>query len=189
MAKRAPIDEQPYRPLLDPSVISAALEKASTADPVADYQDTTQPAARPAKVVEMRRPEAAVRRSERPEQYSVPAERFVQGEERGGAIGTHEFVEKFDQERRMLLTRGESMALDRLVSSLAVRFNTQVKLSHVLRALVALLLHSENELDQRAGEAIGLTRPPNGDARALQRFEKEIARVLAAAIRDAGPVR
>ena len=78
----------------------------------------------------------------------------------------------------MLLTRAESMALVRLVGALAVRFNAQVKLSHVLRALVALLLHAEDELDKRAGEVIGLIRPPNGDAKALQRFEREIARVL-----------
>jgi hypothetical protein len=32
-------------------------------------------------------------------------------------------------------------------------------------------------------------RPPNGDAKALQRFEHEIARIIGAALRDAGPVK
>ena len=100
-----------------------------------------------------------------------------------------QLAEKFDQEKRMLLTRSESLALDRLVNSLASRLNTQVKLSHVLRSLVALLLNSEPEIDKRAGETTGLIRPPNGDPNALQRFEREIAKILSAAIRDAGPLR
>lgn len=89
----------------------------------------------------------------------------------------------------MLLTRAEAASLDRLVSSLAGRLNTQVKLSHVLRALVTLVLNAESEVDKRAGETHGLSRPANGDPKALQRFEREIAKVLASAIRDAGPLR
>jgi len=187
MAKRAPVDERPYRPLLDPNVISAALEKASTADPGMHAEEEEAPPAA-VKVVDIRRPDPPAKRSASREDSAVQASRFAQGEGVPPAL-SQQFVEKFDQEKRMLLTRGESMALDRLVGSLAVRFNAQVKLSHVLRALVALLLHAADELDKRAGEVMGLIRPPNVDAKALQRFEREIARVLAAAIRDAGPVR
>ena len=43
-------------------------------------------------------------------------------------------VEKFDQEKRILFTRPESQAIDRLVVSLATRLNSQVKVSHVIRA-------------------------------------------------------
>jgi hypothetical protein len=100
-----------------------------------------------------------------------------------------ELVEKFDHEKRILFTRGETQAIDRLVTSLAARLNAQVKVSHVIRALVALLLHSEAEIDKRAGEAGPLVRPPNGDALALQRFEREIARIVASGMRDAGPLR
>jgi hypothetical protein len=89
----------------------------------------------------------------------------------------------------MLLTRSEAVALDRLVNSLALRVSTQVKLSHVLRALVTLVLNAEAEIDKRAGEVGPLTRPPNGDGKALERFEQEIASVLAAAIRDSGPLK
>jgi hypothetical protein len=89
----------------------------------------------------------------------------------------------------MLLTKAESLALDRLVNSLARRVNTQVKLSHVLRSLVALILHAEGEIDRRAADRIGLTRPPNGDFKGIQRFELEIARIIADGLRDAGPPR
>ena len=34
-----------------------------------------------------------------------------------------------------------------------------------------------------------LVRPVNGDAQGLQRFEPEIGRILAAALRDTGPLR
>ncbi len=98
-------------------------------------------------------------------------------------------IEKLDQEKRMLLTKAEGAQLDRLVRSMASRLNTQVKLSHLLRALVTLALNAETEIDKRAGEAPRLTRPANGDAKALSRFEKDIARVLSDAIRDAGPMR
>jgi hypothetical protein len=98
-------------------------------------------------------------------------------------------VEKLDQEKRILFTRGETQAIDRLVTSLAARLNAQVKVSHVIRALVALLLHADAQVDRRAGESGPIVRPPNGDALALQRFELEIAKILADGIRDAGPVR
>lgn len=98
-------------------------------------------------------------------------------------------VEKFDQEKRILFTRPESQAIDRLVVSLATRLNAQVKVSHVVRALVGLMLHAESEIDKRAGETGPLVRPANGDAQGLQRFEREIGRIFAAALRDAGPLR
>ena len=192
MGKRAPLDEQPYRPLLDPAVISAALSKTSTPAPA-----QTQPQARseissaqpsPMKVVEISRPEPR----KVMELSSSQVAREVLGKEAGegrAPVVAAEFVEKLDQEKRMLLTRGESAQLDRLVRSLAGRLNSQVKTSHVLRALVALALNAEPELDKRAGEAGVLVRPPNGDAKALQRFEKDIARILADSIRDAGPLR
>ena len=59
----------------------------------------------------------------------------------------------------------------------------------MLRALVTLLLNSERSLDSRAGETGSLTRPPNGDLKGLQKFEADIANIIGAGIRDAGPVR
>jgi hypothetical protein len=95
-------------------------------------------------------------------------------------------VPKFDQEKRVLFTREESRAFERLVQNLALRVNTQVKASHVFRALATMLLRAETYIDQRAGEKGTLSRPPNGDYAALQRFEREIASILAHALRDAG---
>jgi hypothetical protein len=183
MAKRAPVDEQPYRPLLDPSVLSAAI-----AQPVPPRAPATAEPARPAahKIVELTRPDSA--RRDEPAGRERDATDPAPGPGRAAAA-IPAYVEKFDQEKRILFTRAESQAIDRLVTSLALRTNTQVKVSHVIRALVALLLNAEAEIDRRAGESAVLVRPPNGDAKALQRFEREIARVLGAGIRDAGPLK
>jgi len=56
--------------------------------------------------------------------------------------------------RRILFTREETQAIGRLVNILAVRLNSQVKGSHVIRALISLLLNAEGEVDKRAGERI-----------------------------------
>lgn len=182
MAKRAPAGEVTYRPLLDPSVISAALTKSPRVAGEPRSSDES------AKVVGISRTEEAKRegRGFRPELSGNrnPSEPAV-----ARPAAPKEAVEKLDQEKRMLLTRSESMALERLVNTLASRVNTQLKLSHVLRSLVTLLLHAESEIDRRARENVGLTRPANGDFNALQRFEKEIAKILAAAMRDSGPLR
>ena len=188
MAKRAAPDERPYRPLLDASLVSAALSQVVT------------PSA-PPKEVEL--PRAASGATARVGESSKvePLRRIgqIQGEQVAhppAAVPTREeskapqiHVEKLDQEKRILFTRGETQAIDRLVTSLAARLNAQVKVSHVIRALVALLLHADAQVDRRAGESGPIVRPPNGDALALQRFELEIAKLLADGIRDAGPVR
>lgn len=181
MAKRAPVGEEPYRPLLDASAISAALART----PVAT---TTQAPTIQSKVVEL------TRTLEHPTREATPAPSQNNAmrtplEERRQPFSLENMVEKLDQEKRMLLTRAESAALERLVSSVASRMNTQVKSSHVLRALVTLLLNAESALDRRAGETVGLMRPANGDFKGLQRFEREIARIIAAALRDSPPLR
>ena len=179
MAKRSPVGEMPYRPLLDPSVLNAALSPAAaTSSQVPEPQK---------KIVEFARP-VEQKRSEEPRQIQEPqVAKAVIEKKAPNAEST--FTEKLDQERRLLLTRSESQAVDRLVSSLATRLNTQVKASHVLRAMVTLLLNSEGDVDKRAGETGSMTRPPNGDLKGLQKFEADIANIIGAGIRDAGPVR
>jgi hypothetical protein len=186
MAKRAAPDERPYRPLLDADLVSAALTQ-SVPRTVAGA-----PAAASVKVLEMPRTE----NTRRPEpSFAEPmaattetAPRLVEATEPVRST-VQSLVEKFDQEKRILFTRSESQAIDRLVVAVASRLNAQVKVSHVIRALVGLLLHAEAEIDRRAGETGPLVRPANGDAQGLQRFEREIAKIIAAALRDAGPVR
>lgn len=93
---------------------------------------------------------------------------------------------RLDQEKRILFTREETQAMDRLVSQLANRLRTQVKASHVLRAMSSLLIAAEAQIGQRAEVRGTLVRPPNGDFSALQRFERELAQILAHGLRDAG---
>lgn len=190
MAKRAAPDEQPYRPLLDAALVSAALSQVPTPAPAPAapprVMELTRPVAPAAKVTESPRIEPARRIEQIQAEQATP---HAAGPIREEGRAPQALVEKFDQEKRILFTRGETQAIDRLVTSLAGRLNAQVKVSHVIRALVALLLHADAEIDKRAGEAGPLVRPPNGDALALQRFELEIARILAAGMRDAGPIR
>lgn len=162
MAKRAPSDEKPFRPL-DASVLRSVVQHvaesaASAPPPPVPPGVTPRPWPTPHREAEAKPPVMTL----------VPQ------------------LTRLDQEKRILYTREEAHALDRLVSNLAVRLNTQVKVSHVLRALTSLLLRAEKEIDQRAGEHGPLVRPSNGDFAALQRFEQEVATIFAHALRDAG---
>lgn len=179
MAKRAAPNEQPYRPLLDTGLMSAALAQVGPSAASGSESPST-------KVVEITRSEPA-RRIEPTRLANESGLRLFEPER--PPLSHEHFVEKFDQEKRILFTRSETQAIDRLVTSLATRLNSQIKVSHVMRALAGLLLHAEGEIDKRAGELGQLVRPPNGDAQALQRFEREIAKIIAAGLRDAGPVR
>ena len=187
MAKRAAPDEKPYRPLLDAELVSAALSN-------------NRPSAQPtvsssAKILEMPRHETQrpepTRRVEQPNDFEISprdaAPRAIDPDPPRHTAELH--VDKFDQEKRILFTRRESQGIDRMVVSLASRLNSQVKVSHVIRALVGLLLNAEGEIDRRAGDGGPLVRPANGDAQALQNFEREIGRIIIAGLRDAGPVR
>ncbi len=161
MARRAPSDEKPFRPL-DASILKSVVQhvaESSAPPPYPPVPSTVAP-----------QPWASSYRETpvKPVMALVPQ------------------LTRLDQEKRILYTREETHALDRLVSNLAVRLNTQVKVSHVVRALTALLLRAEKEVDQRAGEHGPLVRPSNGDFAALQRFEREIATIFAHALRDAG---
>ena len=174
MAKRSPAGEEPYRPLLDINAISQAVAPVSA--PPADAVVRPAP---PPKVVQ-----------DWAKSSSQPILSPVERREPWRAVAAApELAEKLDQEKRMLLTRRESEAVERLVSNMGCRLNTQLKLSHVLRAVVNLLLNAEDQLNRRAGEALPLVRPPNGDIRALQRFEKQIGQLVLLALRDAGPDR
>ncbi|MCI0538826.1 MAG: hypothetical protein L0Z50_26775 [Verrucomicrobiales bacterium] len=164
MARRAPVDEKPFRPL-DVSVLNAVVHhRSETTGENVQLSDS-------AKVVELT--EMVMRPSLKTD----------------AAAGLARVMQRLDHEKRVLFTREETQALDRLVNQLAARLRTQVKASHVLRAVTSLLLNAEARIDHRAGERGALTRPPNGDFGALQRFERDIAQILAHALRDAGPPR
>ena len=102
MARRAPADEKPFRPL-DTSVLNAVMQHVPTVAPM------ESPRAEP--VLRVVEPKAEPLR----------------------------LVKKLDQEKRILFTREETHAIDRLVNGLAQRLQAQVKASHVFRALTILL--------------------------------------------------
>jgi hypothetical protein len=94
----------------------------------------------------------------------------------------------FTRAKRVLLTPEEERHIERLVDRVAEHMGSSLKLSHVLRACMALLCHAETELIRQA-DAHPLVRPANGDAVALAQFEHGIARLLSLALRDAPPIR
>lgn len=189
MAKRAAPDEKPYRPLLDAELVNAAISNVGPSSSRSTPQSI--PTAPSGKILEMPRSESPRRFEQVVSEPEVELDetRAMGSEPERFRHAVQAVVEKFDQEKRILFTRPESQAIDRLVVSLATRLNAQVKVSHVVRALVGLMLHAESEIDKRAGEIGPLVRPANGDAQGLQRFEREIGRIFAAALRDAGPLR
>lgn len=181
MAKRAAPDEKPYRPLLDADLVADAISYAGP--------EAIERSASSGQVFEMFQP-AAPRRP-LPVSGSEAARhdsRHIDEVESEVHLSARVPISKFDQEKRILLTRDESQAIDRMVVALAARLDAQVKVSHVMRALIALLLNAESEIDRRAGEVGRLVRPANGDAQALQNFQREISRVILAGLRDAGPI-
>jgi len=152
MAKRAPVDEQPFRPLNASTLQSVLRHVPSALEPV------------PAK------PPSPVPVGERQPSTALSA--------RSGS--------PLDQEKRILFTREETRALDRLVGTLAERLQTPVKTSHLFRALTALVLPVERQIERCAAERGALVRPPNGDLPALQAFERELASLVAEALRRSG---
>src|ERR1044072_294767 len=112
MAKRAAPDEQPYRPLLDVNLVSAAL--AQTPPPTGASPVKEIPVARVAPRIspEVSRPAFA-----RPSEVKASgiAERQILSRSPEREAPQQELVEKFDQEKRILFTRTETQAIDRLV--------------------------------------------------------------------------
>jgi hypothetical protein len=88
------------------------------------------------------------------------------------------------REKRVLLDAEEDVLIEAQVQRLAAELGTPLKLSHVLRAYLALFRRAEPHLLARARQAGPLSRPSNGDLEALSRFEDEVAGLLVAALRD-----
>src|SRR5690348_6656120 len=122
MAKRAAPDEKPYRPLLDVDLVSEVLSEAGPATSASSGHLVSR------KVLEMPKMDFP-RRAEVPQQSSDEDRRVRLADEERLAGGVAVLVEKFDQEKRVLFTRTEAVAVDRLVAALATRVNSQVKLS------------------------------------------------------------
>lgn len=192
MAKRT--EERPFRPL-DASLVAAVMggnnavvqevEEPEAVRTVELFKPTQPPPveireaeARPEERVESSRqfvPVAAVQRPARraPMPQTVPPS----------------FEEGLNREKRVLLTRSEERTLERVVANIAAELGASLKVSHVLRSCIRLIIDAEGDIVERARATGRTVRPPNGDLAKIEAFEKVIANVLQSAIRSARPIR
>jgi hypothetical protein len=177
MAKRVAQDERPYRPVEEALV--RAVMSHQEAEPVGETVDTegvqSTNGSLEATPTDLTMSKTVLPEVQRNDRMVVQA-----------STGT---VEKLTREKRVLLSASEEREIEHLVSRIAGELGTPVKLSHVLRAYMILLLHAENEIMKRARQSAPLHRPPNGDPVALASFEQRLAQILLLALREARPLR
>src|SRR5947207_1188359 len=114
MAKRAAPDEQPYRPLLDAGLVSAAMAQPSPAAAASTIKEVSVSRSAPKLSLEPARADLPRPGEGRGRFETQPPARMPPEKE-----AAKSFIEKFDQEKRILFTRTETQAIDRLVTSLA----------------------------------------------------------------------
>ena len=188
MAKRVPAGEVPYRPLdkvLIQSVLAGVPEPEPASAQVVGGRSSAVAVLEPPSLVEPPRPHVA--NPPRPSVATLPTQSSPRRLELATA-SQDMGLERRDREKRVLLTRVEERDVERLVDRLAGELQTPVKLSHVLRASITILLHAEEELVERARKTT-LMRPGNGNAPELAEFEHGVAQILAGAFREARPIR
>jgi predicted component of type VI protein secretion system len=174
MAKRS-TNTEPYRPVRA-SLVSEVLAGASA--PVQEAPVAPRgpvPPEQPRAVV-VTPPPSAAPRWERP-RANVPAE----GEEL-----SFDKVERLTREKRVMLSASEEERVEDLVRSIARELRTPVKLSHLLRAFLGLVLRSREELLAQA-RARPVERPPNGDTAGIAEFERSLGVLLDSALRLTRP--
>lgn len=93
-------------------------------------------------------------------------------------------TEKLTRQKRLLLSCSEEVAFNRLIDRIAAGLDTPVKGSHVLRACVAVLHHTERQIARKTRTTI-LKRPPNEHAKEIVEFEKRLAQLLLVAFKAA----
>src|SRR4051794_17923670 len=96
--------------------------------------------------------------------------------------------EPFDQLIRVLMSKSEKSALEQLVDRLAKQADTPLKISHLLRACVILLRHSEEALLEEARHGTRLVRPSNGNPLGIADFEERVAQMVLTALKNAPPL-
>jgi hypothetical protein len=175
MAKRAPADQKPYRPVDEALVRSVIL---STAMP----QETRKSEGEGESAPVVALPHRSETQGLRDNVVGMPAPAPTRKVDTSA-------TERLSREKRVLLSPAEEREVERLVQRLAEELHSPVKLSHVLRACIAVLCHGENELLKRAKDFGPLVRPANGDAVGLARFEHALSQVISEALRDAPAVR
>ena len=165
MAKRVSQDERPYRPVQE-ALVRAVMSQ--------DVQELGTETADP--------------ESEGPGTEPLDGT-LAEASEGHQAAAQLPAVEKLSREKRVLLSPSEEREVEQVVARIAGELGTPVKLSHMLRAYMTLLIHAENEILQRARQSPPLRRPPNGDPVALASFEQGLAHILSSALREAPTLR
>lgn len=200
MAKRT--EEEPFRPL-DASLVSSVLAGGTQETSAAAGRTLTRSALaaeqlqpeRVESIIELKRPTTNEPQPEplppprqvpprRPQNPTSSPRDITPSSQRGGS-----FAERMVREKRVLLTPSEERAMDRVVANIGAELGTSLKLSHVLRSCIRLLIHSERELIERAQATGRIIRPPNSDLAAIEAFEQLVANVLHAGIKDARSIR
>ncbi len=160
MAKRVPKGEQPFRPVSE-SIVHSVLSQ-TTESPQSNIQQESE-----FNLVELNG------KSEEVEE--VPNNLVDKTPSKP--------LEKRNREKRFLLSLSEERQLEILAISLSAELGTSVKSSHIIRACLSMLLDNEEKVVSSAEKARGLSRPPNGDLKAVSEFEKAIAKILKKALR------
>lgn len=171
MAKRS-TNSEPYRPVAA-NLVNAVLSAGS-----ASAEAPVRPSvpAEPRAVV-VAPPPAAAHRWDRPR---VPAAAEEQ------PVLAFEKVERLTREKRVMLSTSEEERVEDLVRSIARELRTPVKLSHLLRACLGLVLRSREELLAQA-RTKPVERPPNGDTAGIAEFERSLGMLLDSALRLTRP--
>ncbi len=178
MAKRVPKDEEKFNPL-DESLVRAVVNRTARSGPAAVAEVPTPP-------------DTFDKQSSDDAGMSMGGQQGGRGatpqESHKPLVSREPSLTRRDREKRVLLTRDEERDVERFVTRFAAELGTPVKLSHLLRASLTLLLHGEEELIERAKRAT-LERPGNGNAPELARFEQGVTEILSLAYREARPLR
>jgi hypothetical protein len=177
MAKRRDPKQKEYNPLddargrfpIDVELVRDVIGESVPAAPAAPAQSLASPAV----------PAAAP-----PVSIPVPPAAVPETGE-----GRRLVVEKLTQYNKFLTTPREKLELGRLAARLSGALGVSVKPSQLIRACLIHLLHAEYEMIRHAERQPMVRRPSNTEAVALAEFDQLIAEILAAAFRDAGPIR
>lgn len=178
MAKRS-TNSEPYRPVRA-SLVSEVMAGAPAAPAEPKAQAPVSLAPEPRAVV-VTPPAAAAARWER-SRVSAPTAPHADVEQEL----SFDKSERFSREKRVMLTVSEEERVEDLVRSIARELRTPVKLSHLLRACLGLVLRSREELLAQAREK-PVGRPPNGDTAGIQAFERSLGALLDSAMRLTRP--
>lgn len=199
MAKRT--EEEPFRPL-DASLVNSVMaggtlerQAVTSSTPQTVSQPALQPQSDPNEsIIELKRPAAKMQPEaspqprqvmpQRPQSLTSPSREGTPSPQRGVP-----FAERMEREKRVLLTLSEERAMDRVVANIGAELGTSLKLSHVLRSCIRLLIHSERELIERARATGRIIRPSNSDLAAIEAFEQLVVNVLQAGIKDSRSIR